>query len=49
MPVTNGELHRELGELEARMESLEEATGKNTEKLDELVKWKNHLEGGKLV
>ena len=23
MPVTNGELHRELGELEARMESLE--------------------------
>ncbi len=29
------------------MIALEEATRKNTAKLDELVKWKNQLEGGK--
>lgn len=47
MPITNGELHREIGELEVRLSALEEATARNTDKLDELVTWKNQLEGGK--
>ena len=47
MPVANDKLHREMGELDQRMAALEDATKKNTAKLDELVRWKNQLEGGK--
>ena len=41
MTASNDKLHRELGEQGQRLEVLERGLEENTDKLDELVKWKN--------
>lgn len=47
MTTPDDKLHRELGELDTRLAALEEASDKQNDKLDELVAWKNGVDGGK--
>lgn len=45
--TSNDDLQREMGEVETRLDNFERIMERNTKKLDELVTWKNQIDGGK--